>query len=981
MKNRVELRDYIRYQLAQLGARNGEHEFELLAFELARLRHVSNLVPATGPVKAGGDQGRDFESYHTYLSQTSIAANAFASLISTEIVVGACTLDKKTPTKIRADLKTIFGSGERPQKVYYFCEPNVVVSTRHKLIAECKAQFDASLVIFDGLAIADQLSDTDTFWIAEQYLSVPSEFFPQESDSDYAALRDRWLAVKRPAESLADFLDIKMGLRTATHEEYAKPDIIKWLARMKDYASEPNSNRMKQKARYEVSVAELKGRGNLDPAIDYIRAFFADFPVTALTANDLLDGAIVVAFCQGSITTQQSSLTRREVEGFANVVEAVLARKLTEIAKGGDYCTLLEAKAMLTVVVRKDRPAKANQVPMVQAWLEVITAVKDVPYYPISHIAMLIEKLAPILIEVPEFTKLRDEVDRLSHARAGKRSIAEISRKRALAHLNAGQRLAAIDELQKAKVGAFTGEELPLSILIMLMLSQCYSELGLHFAARYYAAGATFMTMKSADENVYQMLPQAAFALAETFYSAGEGTTYFLQLGHAFQAHVELASEPAETGNHPYIERAFAHAGIFKVVADKLVPDLNSTLADAVQAWPFAAKDVYRFLDMATSASAPWPKMTVDELEVAFERDLGCTPFTDLGDAREVTWMALGIRWTVRFLADEVTLPTVQGLIATLQVAQAELTSVELLIVPSSALIVVDTMAVGKMTVEYVGDNNILTWRVSIPDRVDDDEDMLDAVGNAVAMVVTVIGQSSALDIETYQQRIHASLDRGLLVRVFSVRPAHELMSFALQQAPGWQTLIGVSKYHPKREIEPIEAPEMRWRTGDGPGYTKEKANEALSNRYRRSVEMIRYTLPKLAADRGFRANIATLKAEGVLDWQILIALMNLVTRLQVEAHLGGPITWATRHKHLDRLKRPEELSDAVVSPDTLTIKLLNEELERQPIYVAGTWGLTLPTDTPIMKGIKRLLDVRYGNSRDDIPHNDLFGLSTENGV
>ena len=130
VKNRVELRDYVRYQLAQLGARNGEHEFELLSFELARLRHVSNLQPATGPVKAGGDQGRDFESYRTYLAGTAIAHSTFATLASTDLVVGACTLNKQTSTKIRTDLKVIFGSGERPDRVFYFCEPDIPVAKR-----------------------------------------------------------------------------------------------------------------------------------------------------------------------------------------------------------------------------------------------------------------------------------------------------------------------------------------------------------------------------------------------------------------------------------------------------------------------------------------------------------------------------------------------------------------------------------------------------------------------------------------------------------------------------------------------------------------------------------------------------------------------------------------------------------------------------------------------------------------------------------
>ena len=67
---RAELRSYIRFQLEQLSVKNAAHEFERLAFELARLRVASNLLPATGPVQAGGDQGRDFESYRFDLDRS-----------------------------------------------------------------------------------------------------------------------------------------------------------------------------------------------------------------------------------------------------------------------------------------------------------------------------------------------------------------------------------------------------------------------------------------------------------------------------------------------------------------------------------------------------------------------------------------------------------------------------------------------------------------------------------------------------------------------------------------------------------------------------------------------------------------------------------------------------------------------------------------------------------------------------------------------
>jgi len=54
-------------QLSQLAAQNRHHEFEHLARALAGGTVTLNIVPATGPVTAGGDQGRDFETYRTEL--------------------------------------------------------------------------------------------------------------------------------------------------------------------------------------------------------------------------------------------------------------------------------------------------------------------------------------------------------------------------------------------------------------------------------------------------------------------------------------------------------------------------------------------------------------------------------------------------------------------------------------------------------------------------------------------------------------------------------------------------------------------------------------------------------------------------------------------------------------------------------------------------------------------------------------------------
>jgi hypothetical protein len=50
----------IRFALARLSERNAHHEWEHVCRHLTRERICSNILPATGPVQAGGDQGRDF---------------------------------------------------------------------------------------------------------------------------------------------------------------------------------------------------------------------------------------------------------------------------------------------------------------------------------------------------------------------------------------------------------------------------------------------------------------------------------------------------------------------------------------------------------------------------------------------------------------------------------------------------------------------------------------------------------------------------------------------------------------------------------------------------------------------------------------------------------------------------------------------------------------------------------------------------------
>ena len=91
-----QLAQQVRFGLEQLSARNAHHEFENLCRYYARARICSNILPATGPVSAGGDQARDFETFQKYVAPTENMAHSFIGKVASQRIAFACTLQKQS---------------------------------------------------------------------------------------------------------------------------------------------------------------------------------------------------------------------------------------------------------------------------------------------------------------------------------------------------------------------------------------------------------------------------------------------------------------------------------------------------------------------------------------------------------------------------------------------------------------------------------------------------------------------------------------------------------------------------------------------------------------------------------------------------------------------------------------------------------------------------------------------------------------------
>ena len=118
---REQLIQQIRFAIEQLAAANGAHRFEELCRHFARQTIATNILPATGPVAGGGDQGRDFETFHSYLREELGPSGGFAGRVSDGPVAFACTLQRDgLPAKLRSDVAKILASGTAVARVYAF---------------------------------------------------------------------------------------------------------------------------------------------------------------------------------------------------------------------------------------------------------------------------------------------------------------------------------------------------------------------------------------------------------------------------------------------------------------------------------------------------------------------------------------------------------------------------------------------------------------------------------------------------------------------------------------------------------------------------------------------------------------------------------------------------------------------------------------------------------------------------------------------
>lgn len=978
MSNLEAVRAQIRFHLAELADRNEHHEFERLCAEVTRARICSNIIPATGPVSAGGDKGRDFETFKTYLEQLPIRESTFLGKASSGVLVFTCsTQQNPTDKKIGSDVAKIMASGEQPERIYFFSSRNIPVAKRHAVQQAVWETHNVRLEVLDVQAIAEHLSDPDLFWVAQEYLHLPAEIYPvrsaSEEDDWYFEVQGKWQAHEAGGYNFAEFEELRLALRHASRSEQHRGDVAMWVDKLECFRKPSTIPPLRWRASYEIIAAHVYAFFNLRGLETDIRAFFQE----AAMADHLVtidDATTLFFFCFGGIRQNIVDLSEKEIREWHTQLTCHVEQLLATTPSATVRCSLLERRGMLALFPIQDIYGPMHVDNAIGYWEQLLALIPQAPLYPLQSFGDYLNRILEVIGDHPRYPKLVRSFDDLLSQRVGAFQAASNARDRALKWEEKGRLVRAINELHIAKVKWFADETIEASILCLLLIAQWYKELDLVYASKQYALAAAHVASNSNDADVLCRVPQALMAVSDAEYDGGNWFNYLITARIVASLLVHLG--PADDDEKiKYIDRLVFHCTLIQLFCERAN---EPALAEY-------AKELLHFLDFAEAEELLLPKaraqwQTLDDLWNAIDDQLAGRPFGDATQHRHVDWATLGLRWHVEFVNDYDTMLAAEEFIALSQIMLMDLANSDLFLLPTTINVTILLASVNNPEARVLPSNEGREWEVLIPRRRDPKEEKEQYDIKLMAIVVYILREVSLAPQTHFQNILEHLFEEGLssktlvgqpyrvMVQSFIHRDDFSIYQRTLPEPPA-SDLPFITKQHVQ----------LSWRKDTCSNYNQQQSFEDIQRRYEQSIISVRLTVASLPENPIFCQAVSNLRTEGWKDWHILMAVMGVAMneRLNsIQRFTEKPIDIRSVAGQL--LETPETALSIPVSNDAFSESALRWQIQLNMLKSVEAWGLEIYQDTPDMKAIEQFLVERYGYKEDDIEHEPIFSACNQ---
>lgn len=1012
MVNLLETEAYIRFQLSQIGANNQHHGFEDICFRIAQRRISSNILPATGPVSSGGDQGRDGETFFSALPEELPQASGFVGRSTTKPLVVACTIQQEgLSSKVKADLLKITSQGQPVERVAYFLAEDMPVGARHKLQKHARETLGLDLEIFDAKAISTMLAQADLVWVAETMLNLPAFLVPTDDrvlPGWYQELLQRVRNSPSPLYSAGDLAAVRTGLRHATHNSEAQPDLVEWIEHGRTFIRGAPGNlapeEVRMKARYELIVASLRGMNTLHGVEKFIDDFI-EYSIQSSLPSLILDASNLLSYWKGAwaaglaattpqhLVSQLARLLERTNELIANMDRTIYPNAVAHLLSVKAHIlfhpditgferdeeapikreqrTPEELEASFDEILSTAGTAEKIFIPvdpLMSTLVELAGLLPETRTFPIQSICDLFEMFAPVLSGHDQYELIRNALDLATGKVEGDNAVAERCRKRAIKLWEADKPLLALREFHGAKINWFHGETLRGSILAMLTIAEVYAQLKLPHAAKKYALTAASVAVSAPARDVADLVPAGLLQAFRNSYQAGSwvDATALGQL--AIRAHNTYAANPFDREEHPELVGLDFYQSMICMAAKRFKPDLVEVLTAIMtptgydeMVWEMVGQTQHEF------------QYGEENFAALSCRELGGRPFSDTGQVRSLNFAALGTRWHVSCSNERASVLAAERFAAAVQILLCELASDDPVLLEENVYVHVDLAGSSETErVKFEPDNEKVLARVLLtPYETTSDAGEL---GKEILEVVGVLlFHVSALPQEQLLNMLERAFKRGLLNHLSFGRPFDEVAGLLDEEHYDKVSAVpfsglGSASY----DLKPASALEQP--ATYGPGFTEDQSRQMISERYELS-STISFTMARILKNDTCRRTLKKLRDEKWHDWHLLLAIFNAATNYRISQHLGD-LSSATPQR-LQQVSR--KLAGQVESPQHANIPLhnfseenLRNALQMATLSIAQRLGLHPNRKTPNFHGIRQLLIRRYG-FMDDVEHRDLL--------
>ncbi|MGV9764970.1 hypothetical protein [Micromonospora tulbaghiae] len=1002
-----QTRAEIRFALNQLAARNGQHEFETLSRMLARATVTRSLLPATGPVAAGGDQGRDFETYHTEMAGQTQRLGRELGMRDGDGVSFTCTLQQDNiGSKIRGDVESALADGTAVRFILAYCEVNIPVARRHDLQRQVLNKHGVRLEIFDGNGIAELLAHHATFWIAEQYLHLPGRALPPPPDRPgwYEADLARWRTTTEPVLSWGHYVDLTGCLRYAYLTREGREDIPFWLERLAPLLDEDAPGLLRHAARHQTIIAHHLGLGSMRP-VDHLTSAEIDSAATSTDPNLIADAVVILLLTCAARARGETSHTADRIMEWNRTLTAHIDELLAGHPYPGETCSLLESLAALkmqpdldqvgtdgyqyqsvdattdfTLNERLQAIAENGLAPFdvpsvdrsgaMDAFARLAETLPDAPLYPAEHASRFLTLHTPLLVDEPQFDALVDVFDRQLAVSMGGDAAADKALDRANALFKADRWLDGLRHLHRARLSLVHGEAGARLVEATLATAEAYQRLRLYAAAKYYGLVAAALTQRDNPD----LYPQGLFKAAAADYHQANWVSSTQLTRTALTAHGLLAEQAFDFERHPWLAAALFELANTRALANKLGAPYTDLVDEAI-ADAGVSGLIDSFVEGLSRSGPPWWQRMDAEQHVAHAaKQLGDPPFADAGPHRRIRFQCLGVIWTVEFDNREPDVAVGERFAATLQITLAHLASADPALLPTRVRVFVTAGAPDSdlATEQVDGTPTETCFRCTLAVIDHRGPEVFNAVAQqTLAAVTTVIVTVSALPDDRWKVLLDQVFEQGLPSITTFAMPYDVAFHGATRNHRLHLSLDDPQPFTSDIATCPDAGPGLDFPDTPGPGYAPSHSYEEVRFRYEDIPRRMRPTLAALRQSPAFADTVAALRDRGWLDWHILLAVHSVAknARFRYRSTCSPDDVEAVR----DLFLAPEP-DDDPVPPRFFSMSALEQALEvTLPASARTMWKLALRQRPLDIHAVKRLTITRYGWARDDIEHEDPF--------